>query len=68
MLVTIILTVILIMPPGKDDIQQNHDMPSLTECFAAARAWVEQDIKASGGVGFAAGCQVMPKEDQGKPA
>ena len=35
-MLTVILTVILIMPAGHDDITQSHPMASLLECFDAA--------------------------------
>jgi hypothetical protein len=59
---TFVLTVILIMGPGKDDVTQTMDMKSLPECFDAARAWDEQDAKRAGKdvVGFAAGCSIEP--------
>jgi hypothetical protein len=59
---TFVLTVILIMGDGKDDITQSHDMKSLRECFDAAIAWDEQDAKKSGPgvIGFASGCAIEP--------
>ncbi len=58
-MITVILTVVLIMGPGKKDLDQSREMASITECYDAARAWAEQDPAVAGGVGFAAGCSVM---------
>lgn len=57
---TVILTVILVMPPDKDDLKQDRAMPSIEECWSAAAAWVAQDAKAAGAVGFQAACMVTP--------
>ncbi len=57
-MITIILTVVLIMGPGKKDVDQNHEMTSISECFDAAKAWDEQYPAVAGGVGLAAGCSV----------
>jgi hypothetical protein len=63
---TVILTVILIMGPGKDDITQSRQMASLLECFDAALAWDEQDARKAGAdvVGFASGCSIQPTQGQ----
>lgn len=60
----ILLTVILIMGPGKQDIEQSRGMPSLAECFVAAQAWDEQDIEKAGGIGFASGCSVTAPDSK----
>lgn len=60
----IILTVILILGSGKQDISQSHEMSSLAECFVAAQAWAEQDIEKAGGIGFASGCSITEPEGQ----
>lgn len=59
---TVILTVILIMPPDVDDVKHDRRMASIEECSTAAQAWIEQDAHAAGHgvVGFAAMCGVMP--------
>lgn len=57
---TVILTVILIMPGEAKDITQARPMPSMSECWETAAAWVAQDAKAAGAEGFAAGCSVTP--------
>ena len=57
-MLTIILTVIMIMPGDKPDVSQSHEMSSLEECSSAARAWLEQDAKAAGVAGFASGCSI----------
>lgn len=61
-----VLIVILIIPSGVDDIQQEREMPSLRECLSTAQAWLEQDISASGGIGLLAACRVSPAH--GDPA
>ena len=62
---TIILTVIMIMLGDKPDVTQSHDMASLDECWAAAKAWTEQDAKAAGVAGFASGCSITEVETPG---
>lgn len=56
----VILTVILIMPPDKDDMKQDRIMSSIEECWSTAAAWVAQDAKAAGTVGFQAACMLTP--------
>lgn len=62
-MITVILTVVLIMGPGKKDLDQSREMASIAECYDAAKAWSEQDAEVAGGVGLAAGCSVT--EDKG---
>ena len=57
---TVVLTIIAVMGPGKDDLSQGRKMASLDECWTAARAWTDQDAKAAGVTGFAAGCSISP--------
>lgn len=64
MVYIITLTLILIMPPDSKDIEQSREMPSLSECFDLAKAWGEQNVEASGGVGFASGCSVTAPPGQ----
>lgn len=59
-MIAIILTVILVMPQGKEDIQQSRRMTSVEECLKTAQAWLEQDAKVAGGIGLAAMCQSTP--------
>ena len=59
---TIILTVILIMPKGVEDITQSRDMPTMQECMAAANDWLSQDVEKSGGKGLGAGCSISPTD------
>lgn len=56
----VILTVIAIMGPGKDDVTQSRPMASLDECWSAAQSWDAQDAKAAGVAGFASGCSISP--------
>ena len=56
----ITLTLILIMGGEQKDMTQSRVMASLDECFSAARAWTDQDPRAAGAVGFAAGCEREP--------
>lgn len=61
----ILLTVVLVMPEGKEDLQETRRVETLAECWSAAQAWMEQDAHKAGGIGLAASCQRVeaPGED-----
>lgn len=56
-----LLTVVLVMPEGQQDLSRDREVASIDDCMAAARDWLAQDPHVHGAIGLAASCQIVDR-------